>query len=93
MAVPPLAAGGAPLAVLGLARGDATAPVRSDRLPLLGSLADQAGLALERIRLEHDMAGVRQLEERDRLRAALLSSISHDLRTHRSPPWSAPCAN
>ncbi len=77
----PLSAGGAPLAVLGLARGDASAPVRSDRLPLLGSLADQAGLALERIRLEHDMAGVRQLEERDRLRAALLSSISHDLRT------------
>lgn len=77
----PLAAGGAPLAVLGLARGDASAPVRSDRLPLLGSLVDQAGLALERIRLEHDMAGVRQLEERDRLRAALLSSISHDLRT------------
>jgi two-component system sensor histidine kinase KdpD len=77
----PLAAGGAPLAVLGLARGDAAAPVRSDRLPLLGSLVDQAGLALERIRLEHDMAGVRQLEERDRLRAALLSSISHDLRT------------
>ncbi|AQR73389.1 sensor histidine kinase KdpD [Sphingomonas sp. LM7] len=77
----PISAGGAVLAVMGLARLDAGAPVRSDQLPLLLSLLDQASLALERIGLEAEMASVTQLKERDRLRAALLSSVSHDLRT------------
>ena len=77
----PIAAGGRAHAVLGLARSDARAPVRSDQLPLLLSLLDQAGLAFERIALEAEMATVSQLKERDRLRAALLSSVSHDLRT------------
>jgi two-component system sensor histidine kinase KdpD len=76
----PLAAGGRTLGVLGLARPDA-GTVRSDQLPLLLSLLDQAALALERIALEAEMATVTQLKERDRLRATLLSSVSHDLRT------------
>lgn len=77
----PLAAGGHVLGVFGIARPDAGAPIRSDRLPLLLSLLDQAALALERIALEGEMASITQLKERDRLRAALLSSVSHDLRT------------
>lgn len=77
----PIAAGGRVLGVFGIARPDARAPIRSDQLPLLLSLLDQAGLALERIALEAEMATVTQLKERDRLRAALLSSVSHDLRT------------
>jgi len=77
----PLAAGGKALGVFGLARPDAGTPIRSDQLPLLLSLLDQAALALERIALEAEMATVTQLKERDRLRAALLSSVSHDLRT------------
>lgn len=77
----PLAAGGRVLGVFGLARSDAGTPIRSDQLPLLLSLLDQAGLALERIALEEEMASVVQLRERDRLRRTLLSSISHDLRT------------
>ncbi|HEU4961543.1 MAG TPA: sensor histidine kinase KdpD [Sphingomonas sp.] len=76
----PLAAGGRTLGVIGLARADAGA-IRSDQLPLLLSLLDQAALALERIELEAEMATISQLKERDRLRAALLSSVSHDLRT------------
>ena len=62
-------------------RATTAAIVRSDQLPLLLSLIDQAALALERIELEAEMASVAQLKERDRLRAALLSSVSHDLRT------------
>ncbi|MBB5987090.1 K+-sensing histidine kinase KdpD [Sphingobium sp. B1D3A] len=77
----PLAAGGRVLGVFGIARPDAGTPIRSDRLPLLLSLLDQAALALERIALEGEMASITQLKERDRLRAALLSSVSHDLRT------------
>jgi two-component system sensor histidine kinase KdpD len=45
------------------------------------SLLDQATLALERMRLGEDMREIVELKERDRLRAALLSSVSHDLRT------------
>ncbi len=69
------------LAVIGLARDDARDTVRPDQLPLLMSLLDQATLALERMRLGEDMREVAELKERDRLRAALLSSVSHDLRT------------
>ncbi|WP_375398086.1 DUF4118 domain-containing protein [uncultured Sphingomonas sp.] len=77
----PLKAGGHTLAVLGIAREDGGDPIRSDQLPLLSSLLDQAALALERLRLEADMRDVDAVRERDRLRSALLSSVSHDLRT------------
>ena len=77
----PLKAGDRTLAVLGIAREDGGDPIRSDQLPLLSSLLDQAGLALERLRLEAEMRDVDAVRERDRLRSALLSSVSHDLRT------------
>ena len=69
------------IAAIGLARDDARDTVRSDQVPLLMSLLDQATLALERMRLGEEMREVAELRERDRLRAALLSSVSHDLRT------------
>ncbi len=77
----PLRAGERILAVLGLARDDGNDPIRSDQLALLGSLIDQTALSLERLRLEGEMRDVDAVRERDRLRAALLSSVSHDLRT------------
>jgi two-component system sensor histidine kinase KdpD len=69
------------LGVLGLAREDAGEPLRSDQMPLLMSLIDQAAIALDRMALEEEMLDARQVRERDRLRAALLTSVSHDLRT------------
>ncbi|MEO6093673.1 MAG: DUF4118 domain-containing protein [Novosphingobium sp.] len=77
----PIASGGRVHAVLGMARLDARTPVGPEQLPLLRTLLAQAGLAFERNALEDEMAMIAQLKERDRLRAALLSSISHDLRT------------
>ena len=77
----PLIAGHRALGVFGVAADGGGEPVRSDQLPLLVSFIDQASLALERINLGAEMAIVSQLKERDRLRAALLSSVSHDLRT------------
>ncbi len=77
----PIQAGGRVLGVLGIARDDSGMPLRADQLPLLSSLLDQAGLALERVMLEAEMADVVKLREADRLRTALLSSVSHDLRT------------
>jgi two-component system sensor histidine kinase KdpD len=69
------------LGVLGLAREDAGQPLRSDQIPLLMSLLDQASIAFDRMALEEEMLDARQVHERDRLRSALLSSVSHDLRT------------
>ncbi len=69
------------LGVLGLAREDAAEPLRSDQVPLLMSLLDQASIAFDRLALEEEMLDARQIRERDRLRSALLSSVSHDLRT------------
>ena len=77
----PLLAGGEALGLLGVAKKDGSEPVRPDRLPFLMSFIDQAALALERVTLTEQMSTVAQLRERDRLRGALLSSVSHDLRT------------
>lgn len=77
----PLKAGGRVLGVLGVAKDSAADPVRADQLPLLSSLLDQSALVLERLRLEVEMRDVETVRTRDRLRAALLSSVSHDLRT------------
>jgi two-component system, OmpR family, sensor histidine kinase KdpD len=77
----PLLSSSKALGVLGIAKRDSSDPARSDQLPLLLSFTDQAALALERISLSEEMTNVAQLRERDRLREALLSSVSHDLRT------------
>lgn len=69
------------LALVGLADPDGRDPVTADRAVLLSTLLGQAALAHERLRLEDDVRQMSLLSERDRLRAALLSSIGHDLRT------------
>jgi len=69
------------IAVVGVSRQDGKDPVRADQLSLLMSLLEQATLVLERMQLQDDMRDIAQVKERDRLRAALLSSVSHDLRT------------
>jgi len=48
---------------------------------LLETLADQAAIAIERTTLVADIETARVATERERLRSALLSSLSHDLRT------------
>src|SRR6185312_4711270 len=52
-----------------------------DQRRLFDSLADQAGLAIERVGLAEDVERARLTAESERLRSALLTSISHDLRT------------
>src|ERR1700693_2522240 len=52
-----------------------------DERRLLDALTDQAALAIERIRLGEDMDRAQRSMETERLRSALLTSISHDLRT------------
>lgn len=72
----PVTAGTKAHGVFGIGRADARLPIRSDQLPMLLSLLDQAGLALERIALEAEMSGVAQLREHDRLRQARLPAPS-----------------
>ncbi|GLR48730.1 sensor histidine kinase [Sphingomonas astaxanthinifaciens] len=76
-----IAVGDRVLALLGLGGTGQSDGLRSDRQQLLVSVLGQASLALRRVVLEEEMADVAKLQERDRLKAALLSSVSHDLRT------------
>src|SRR5690349_13702931 len=52
-----------------------------DQRRLLDALVDQGALAIERVLLVEDMDKVKRTMEQDRLRSALLTSISHDLKT------------
>jgi two-component system sensor histidine kinase KdpD len=76
----PLVAGDRRLGVLGIAYADDRELLRTDRR-LLDALIDQIALALERLRLTEDLAATQLATETERLRTALLNSVSHDLRT------------
>jgi two-component system, OmpR family, sensor histidine kinase KdpD len=52
-----------------------------DQRRLFDALVDQGALAIERVLLVEDMDRVRRTVESERLRSALLTSISHDLKT------------
>ena len=61
---------------------DRTGPLLTpDQRRLLDALVDQGALAIERVLLVEDMDRVKRTVESDRLRGALLTSISHDLKT------------
>ena len=77
----PLHTGSGPVGVIGVAREEPGALFSADERRLLDALADQTAVALERISLARGLAEARVLVETERLRAALLTSISHDLRT------------
>jgi two-component system sensor histidine kinase KdpD len=77
----PLVTGERTLGVLGLANEAGGDPLRPDQIPLFMNLIEQATLALERLRLEIETRDLGAMRERERLRTALLSSVSHDLRT------------
>jgi two-component system, OmpR family, sensor histidine kinase KdpD len=51
------------------------------QLELVRALCDQALVAMERARLSEDLEKAHVTAETERLRAALLASVSHDLRT------------
>ncbi|MFT3687810.1 ATP-binding protein [Paenirhodobacter sp.] len=76
----PLTAADRRIGVLGLTYADGREPAPGDR-GLVEALADQVALALERVQLADDLAQARVVGETERLRSALLSSVSHDLRT------------
>jgi two-component system sensor histidine kinase KdpD len=77
----PLRTGRGTVAVIGL-DSDRPGPLLTpDQRRLFDALADQAALAIERINFAQDSDRARLAAETERLRSALLTSISHDLRT------------
>ena len=77
----PMHTGRGPIGIVGL-DGDKPGPLLTpDQRRLLDALMDQAALAIERVRLVEDLGRANRTAETDRLRSALLTSISHDLKT------------
>ncbi|MGA2089107.1 MAG: sensor histidine kinase KdpD [Stellaceae bacterium] len=77
----PLRTGRGPVGVLGIDRDRPGPLLTPDGRRLLDALADQVAVAIERVTLAEDVDRARVQAETERLRAALLTSISHDLRT------------
>lgn len=77
----PMRTGRGAVGVIGI-DNDRTGPLLTpDQRRLLDALVDQGALAIERVLLVEDMDRVKRTVESDRLRGALLTSISHDLKT------------
>ena len=77
----PLAARQTPVGTLRLFLRPSEPPPGPTTMRLLTTFAAQAGLFIERTRLAREAGRAQLLEESDRLKSALLSSVSHDLRT------------
>ena len=77
----PINTGRGAVGVVGIDSDEPGPILTPDQQRLFDALADQAALAIERLNLVEDVESARLVAETDRLRAALLTSISHDLRT------------
>jgi two-component system, OmpR family, sensor histidine kinase KdpD len=77
----PLVASKGASGVVGIEPAEAEEALPSATEAALQSIVDQAAVAVERTQLVDEAASARAAAEGERLRAALLSSISHDLKT------------
>ena len=77
----PMRTGRGAIGVVGIDSDKPGPLLTPDQRRLLDALIDQAALAVERVHLVDDLDQAKRREEADRLRAALLTSISHDLKT------------
>ncbi|MGB6662798.1 MAG: DUF4118 domain-containing protein, partial [Xanthobacteraceae bacterium] len=77
----PMHTGRGAIGVVGI-DSDKTGPLLApEQRRLLDALMDQGALAIERVQLVENMERVERAAETERLRSALLTSISHDLKT------------
>lgn len=77
----PLRTGREAVGVIGLDSDKPGPLLTPEKQRLFDALADQAALAIERVQLVSDVDKAKLAAETDRLRTALLTSISHDLKT------------
>jgi two-component system sensor histidine kinase KdpD len=77
----PMRTGEGLVGVAGLQRRDERSLFTPDERRLLDALLDQTALAIERSKLVERVDEAQVLAEADKLRVAMLTSLSHDLRT------------
>ena len=77
----PMRTGRGLIGVVGLDSDKPGPLLTPDQHRLFDALLDQSALAVERVNLVDDLDTARRVAETDKLRSALLTSISHDLRT------------
>jgi two-component system sensor histidine kinase KdpD len=69
------------IGIVGVLPLDASGHLASSERRLLEAVGNQAAVAIERVALAADIDQARLGAERERLRSAMLTSVSHDLRT------------
>ena len=77
----PMRTGRGAIGILGIDSDKPGPLLAPDQRRLLDALMDQGALAIERVLLVEDVERAKRAMEADRLRSALLTSISHDLKT------------
>ncbi|MFO1081590.1 MAG: sensor histidine kinase KdpD [Reyranellaceae bacterium] len=77
----PIRTSRAPVAVIGVLSRKPPGEIGAADRRLLEAVGNQAAVAIERLTLAESIDEARLGAERDRLRAAMLTSVSHDLRT------------
>jgi len=77
----PLRAGDRTIGLLGIARGGGREILTEPQRRLVETLSEVSALILERGRMVSEVAEAQRYSETEKLRTALLSSVSHDLRT------------
>ena len=77
----PMRTGRGAIGVVGIDSDKPGPLLTPDQRRLLDALIDQGALAIERVFLVEDVDRAKRSMEADRLRSALLTSISHDLKT------------
>ena len=77
----PMRTGRGAVGIIGIDSDKGGPLLTPDERRLLDALIDQSALAIERVHLVEDMDRVKRTVETERLRSALLTSISHDLKT------------
>ena len=75
----PMRTGRGAIGVVGIDSDKPGPLLTPDERRLLDALIDQGALAIERVHLVEDIDRAKRTAETDRLRSALLTSISHDL--------------
>lgn len=77
----PMTTGRGPIGMIGLDSDKSGPMFTPDQRRLLDALIDQGALAIERVNLVEDIERTRRTMETEKLHSALLTSISHDLKT------------